>query len=141
MTPDVELANWFLQRPLRSHARSYSSLWGKSRYLNEIVAMMTAEDCRRRAAESLHTAEAATDPKTSAGLRRLSDAWATLAGQIEKDFHTERQWNAAGNQSHQKWDLAKLIPTPHKSQISCVIACNSAILMGQSPNPFKDLFF
>ena len=101
MTPDVEPANWFLQRPLRSHARSYSFLWGKSRYLNEIAAMMTAEDCRRRAAESLHTAEAATDPKTSASLRRLSDAWATLAGQIEKDSHTERQWSAAGNQSHQ----------------------------------------
>jgi hypothetical protein len=63
--------------------------------------MMTAEDCRKRAAESLHAAEAATDPKTSASLRRLSDAWATLAGQIEKDPHTDLQWNAARNQSHQ----------------------------------------
>jgi hypothetical protein len=63
--------------------------------------MMTTEDCRRRAAESLHAAEAATDPKTSASLRRLSDAWATLAGQIEKDPHTERQRNAARKQSHQ----------------------------------------
>jgi len=67
----------------------------------EIVAMMTAEDCRRRAAESLHAAEAATDPTTSASLRRLSDAWATLAGQIEKDPHTVRQRNAALKQSHQ----------------------------------------
>ena len=140
MTPDVEPANWFLQRPLRSHARSYSFLWGKSRYLNEIAAMMTAEDCRRRAAESLHTAEAATDPKTSASLRRLSDAWATLAGQIEKDFILSGSGVPQGTNLIKR-DLAKLIPTPHKSQISCVIACNSAILMGQSPNPVKDLFF
>jgi hypothetical protein len=62
---------------------------------------MTPEDCRRRAAESLHAAEAATDPKTSANLRRLSDAWATLAGRIEEDPHTVRQRNAAPKQSHQ----------------------------------------
>jgi len=63
--------------------------------------MMTAEDCRRRAAESLHAAEAATDPTTSANLRRLSDAWAALAGQIEEDPNTLRQRNAARKQSHQ----------------------------------------
>ena len=63
--------------------------------------MMTAEDCRRRAAESLHAAEAATDPKTSASLRRLSDAWATLAGHIEKNPHTVRERNAAWKQSDQ----------------------------------------
>jgi hypothetical protein len=62
---------------------------------------MTAEDCRRRAAESLHAAEAATDPKTSASLRRFSDAWATLAGRVEKDPHTVRERNAAPKQSHQ----------------------------------------
>src|SRR5580658_9263426 len=69
--------------------------------LNEIVAMMTVGDCHRRAAESLHAAEATTDPHTSANLRRLSDAWTTLAGQIEKDPHTERQRDAAPKQSHQ----------------------------------------
>ena len=53
--------------------------------------MMTAENCRSKGAELLAAAEAATDPKTSASLRRLSDAWATLAGQIEKDPHTVRQ--------------------------------------------------
>jgi hypothetical protein len=62
---------------------------------------MTAEECRRRAAESLRAAEAATDPNTSTSLRRLSDAWATLAGHIEKDPHTARQRNAARNQSDQ----------------------------------------
>ena len=40
-----------------------------------------------------------------------------------------------------KRNLAKPIPTPHKSRISCVNACNSAILMSQSPNPGADLFF
>jgi hypothetical protein len=63
--------------------------------------MINAEDCRRRAAESLHAAEAATDPKTSVSLRHLSDAWATLAEQIENDPHTERQRNAARTQSHE----------------------------------------
>ena len=63
--------------------------------------MMTAEDCRRRAAESLRAAEAATGPKTIASLRRLSDAWATLAGRIEKYPHTVREQNAAQKQSHQ----------------------------------------
>jgi len=33
-----------------------------------------------------------------------------------------------------KPNLAKLIPTPHKSRISCVNACNSAILMSHSPS-------
>jgi len=63
--------------------------------------MLTVEHCRGKAAEFLGTAEAATDPKTSASLRRLSDAWATLAGQIEKDPHTVRQRNAALQQSRQ----------------------------------------
>jgi hypothetical protein len=63
--------------------------------------MMTAEECRRRATESLHAAEAATDPNTSTSLRRLSDAWATLAGHIEKDPHTVRERNATRNQSDQ----------------------------------------
>ena len=102
--------------------------------------MMTAENCRGKAAELLGAAETATDPKTSASLRRLSDAWATLAGQIEKDPHTVRQRNAALN-SLIKRNLARLIPTPHKSRISCVNACNSAILMTQSPNSGTDLFF
>ena len=38
-----------------------------------------------------------------------------------------------------KRNLAKLIPTPHKSRISCVNACNSTILMSQSPNPGTEI--
>ncbi len=63
--------------------------------------MLTAENCRGKAAELLSAAEAATDPKTSASLRRLSDAWVELAGLIDKDPHTVRQRNADLKQSHQ----------------------------------------
>jgi hypothetical protein len=63
--------------------------------------MMTVEDCHRKTGEWLRAAEAATDPRTSTSLRRLSDAWATLAGQIEEESHTVRQRNAALKQSHQ----------------------------------------
>jgi hypothetical protein len=63
--------------------------------------MMTAEDCRRKAAEHLQASQEASDQNTSQSLRRLSDAWATLAGQIEKDPHTVRQRNTALKQSQQ----------------------------------------
>jgi len=63
--------------------------------------MMTAEDCRRKAAEHLQASQEASDQNTSQNLRRLSDAWATLAGQIEKDPHTVRQRNTALKQSQQ----------------------------------------
>jgi formiminotetrahydrofolate cyclodeaminase len=63
--------------------------------------MMTAEDYRRKAAEHLQASQEASDQRTSQSLRRLSDAWATLAGQIEKDPHTVRQRNAALKQPHQ----------------------------------------
>jgi len=63
--------------------------------------MLTAEHCRSKVAEFLGAAEAATDPKTSASLRRLADAWATLARQVEKDPHTVRQRTAALKESQQ----------------------------------------
>jgi len=63
--------------------------------------MMTAENCRRKAAELFGVAEAATNPKTSASLRRTAELWTALALQIEKDPHTVRQRNADLKQSHQ----------------------------------------
>jgi len=63
--------------------------------------MMTAEDCRRKAAEHLQASQEASDQNTSQSLSRLSDAWATLAGQMEKDPHTVRQRNTALKQSQQ----------------------------------------
>ena len=62
---------------------------------------MTAEDCRRKAAEHLQASQEASDQNTSQSLSRLSDAWATLAGQMEKDPHTVRQRNTALKQSQQ----------------------------------------
>jgi len=63
--------------------------------------MLTVEDCRRKAREWLRAAKEATDPNTSAGLRRTAELWTALALQIEKDPHTVRQRNAALKQSHQ----------------------------------------
>ena len=45
--------------------------------------MITVEDCRRKTAEGLGKAQAASDPKTIAALQRASDAWTALAGHIE----------------------------------------------------------
>ena len=46
--------------------------------------MITVEDCRRKATEGLGKAQAASDPKTIATLRRASDAWTALAQRIEE---------------------------------------------------------
>ena len=46
--------------------------------------MITAEECRRKAAQWLGNARSASDPKTSANMRRASDAWTALAQQIEQ---------------------------------------------------------
>jgi len=80
--------------------------------------MLTVEDCRRKAGEWLRAAEATTNPKTSASLRRLSDAWATLAGQIEKDPHTVRQRNAVLQQSHQ---TETHDATAHSAQVADIL--------------------
>jgi len=74
--------------------------------------MMTAEDYRRKAAEHLQASQEASDQRTSQSLRRLSDAWATLAGQIEKDPHTVRHRNTALKQSQQT--------EPHKANTGTV---------------------
>jgi len=47
--------------------------------------MITLEECHRKAAQWLGKAQLASDPKTSASMRRASDAWTTLAQQIEQD--------------------------------------------------------
>lgn len=56
--------------------------------------MLTAEDCRGKAAECLGAAEAATDPKTSASFSRTAELWTALALQIEEEPHAVRQRNA-----------------------------------------------
>ncbi len=46
--------------------------------------MIAAEEYRRKAAQWLGEAQSASDPKTSASMRRASDAWTALAEQIEQ---------------------------------------------------------
>jgi hypothetical protein len=48
-----------------------------------VAGMITVEDCRRRTAQWRTGSQSASDPKTSASMRRLSDAWTTLGEQIE----------------------------------------------------------
>lgn len=56
--------------------------------------MMTVEDCRRKAAQWLGKAQLASDPKTSASMRRASDAWTALAQQIERAAFRRPQFPA-----------------------------------------------
>jgi phosphohistidine phosphatase SixA len=49
-----------------------------------MAGMITGEDCRRKAAQWLDRAQAASDPKTSSSMRRASDAWIALAQQVER---------------------------------------------------------
>ena len=47
--------------------------------------MAVAEHFRKMAANWLGKAQAASDPNTSAGMHRVSDAWTALAQQAERD--------------------------------------------------------
>ncbi len=47
--------------------------------------MLTVPDCRRKAAECIRSAEAATDRKTREDYCRTAHAWMTLAQQVERD--------------------------------------------------------
>src|SRR5271154_1003052 len=66
--------------------------------------MITIEDCRRKAAEGLHKAQAANDPKTIANMQRASDAWTALARQIEEAALCRPQF---GTSARRPADLAK----------------------------------
>jgi hypothetical protein len=45
--------------------------------------MITVEDCLKKATQWIGDSHLATDPKTSASMRRVANAWTTLAAQIE----------------------------------------------------------
>jgi hypothetical protein len=47
--------------------------------------VLTGSDCRKKAAESIRSAEAATNRKTRQDFCRTAQAWATLAEQVERD--------------------------------------------------------
>lgn len=46
--------------------------------------MTTAEDCRRKAEQWLNAALGASDTKTSASMRRVSDLWLALGQRIDE---------------------------------------------------------
>ena len=73
--------------------------------------MLTVEDCRRKAAQWLGNAQSASDPKTSASMRRVSDAWTALAQQIEHAAYRRPQSSAPVRQPA---DLAKPRNTYHR---------------------------
>jgi hypothetical protein len=50
-----------------------------------VAPVLTASDCRRKAAECIRSAEAAADRKTREGFCRTAQAWAMLAQQVERD--------------------------------------------------------
>lgn len=52
---------------------------------------MTPEDCRRKAEQWSSAAEAASDSKTRASMRRASDLWMRFARQIQRDDLTSAQ--------------------------------------------------
>jgi hypothetical protein len=47
--------------------------------------VLTAADCRRKAAECVSAAETATDRKTRADFCRAAQAWVALAQHVERD--------------------------------------------------------
>jgi hypothetical protein len=70
--------------------------------------MITVEDCRRKATEGLDKAQAASDPKTIATLRRASNAWEALAQRIEEADLRQHSHDLVRRPA----DLAKLPDNP-----------------------------
>lgn len=66
--------------------------------------MTTAEDCRRKAGQWLDAAQAASDPKTSASMRRVSDLWVALAHRIEQSASSAAHFDSLAKRPA---DLAK----------------------------------
>ncbi len=55
---------------------------------------MTAEDCRRKAAEWLKAAQTVADPKTIETMHRVSNLWDTLAQSVERTNSTAAHFNS-----------------------------------------------
>ena len=94
--------------------------------------MLTAENCRGKAAEFLGAAEAATDPKASASLRRLSDAWNALALQIEKDPYSRRHSPAAVRRPA---DLAEPRKTGNTDTVNVADVLRGRLQLSDSDKP------
>ena len=76
--------------------------------------MITADQCRWKAAEWLGKAQGTSDPQTVADIKRASDAWTGLARQIEE---TELRRPRVRAPMRRPADLAK---SPNPSRIGSV---------------------
>jgi hypothetical protein len=91
----------------------------------ELQDMTTADDFRKKAAEWLGKAEAASVPNTSASMRRVSDAWTALALQSKRAaFPLPR----SAAPMKRPADLAKL----RDSHIDSMQIANGVLLYGRS---------
>jgi hypothetical protein len=61
--------------------------------------MLTAEACRKKAAEWLQRAQSATNPQTRSGLARVANEWAKLAEHAERHTPTLRPLGTSAGQS------------------------------------------
>jgi len=94
--------------------------------------MLTAENCRSKAAELLGAAEAATDPKTSASLRRTAELWTALALQIEQDPYSRRHPPAAVRRPA---DLAEPRKTGNTDTVNVADVLRERLQLSDSDKP------
>lgn len=59
------------------------------------IAVIKALDCRRKASEFLRAAQLSSDPDESLGWLQLSDAWLTLAEQLDQRASSKKNYSAA----------------------------------------------
>ena len=94
--------------------------------------MLTAENCRSKAAELLGAAEAATHPKTSASLRRTAELWTALALQIEQDPYSRRHPPAAVRRPA---DLAEPRKTGNTDTVNVADVLRERLQLSDSDKP------
>lgn len=62
------------------------------------LAVTKTVDCRRKASEFLRAAQLSSDPDESLGWLQLSDAWLTLAEQLERQASQKKRYPATSEQ-------------------------------------------
>ena len=93
--------------------------------------MTTAEDCYRMAAQWLGKADSASDPNTSADMRRASDAWAALAQRIEQAALTRIQSHIPVQRPA---DLARPRSTAHLDSVQVADALRELLHLCDPPS-------
>lgn len=62
------------------------------------IAVIKALECRRKASEFLRAAQLSSDPDDSLGWLQLSDAWLTLAEQLDQRAASKKHYSTAAAQ-------------------------------------------